>query len=600
MIIKSFVVKSWKWLLSLVFGVAVAIFWSVPYLSALSYQEQYQMFLFETDYFIDRIALPGGLADYVSEFLTQFYYLYAVGACILGLLLVGIQRIVWALMRQMGARHDFPGYLLSFIPSVALWCYMGDISVLLSFGVALWGALAMAWVHNRLHGRWTLMVYELVSMAVVYWCLGPVVLVYAALMAGNVVRRGMQERTGLSAAGHAAAVLVVAVAWMLLLTQGLQYPLYRIFSGLNYYRFPGVVPPLQIVVMVIFVIVPLLGWVTVKSQVLLKLQQSKVVAVLAYIVFALASVFGIKMSYDPVLYDMIDYEYLVRTEQWYKIIGKAEKKQPMSPMGVSCVNLALSQTGQLPDRLFEFFQNGTEGLFPTFVSNMTSPVSTAEVFYRLGMVNDAERYVFEAQEAIPNFRKSSRLTRRIIDCEVINGNYGVAAKLLRRVENTLFYRSWAKETMALLGNEKAISRHPVYGRLRSMREQKHDALFSDKEMDQMLGFLFLNNRKNKMAYEYLMCYELLKGDLEHFMEYYPLGKDVGYGHIPRSFQEILIGNWLKTHKDPRTIPYSVDAQTVNNTIGFIRTFMSNPNDPMLGMQPYVTNAWHYVLKTTQK
>ena len=600
MIIKSFVVKYWKWLLSLVFGVAVALFWSIPYMSALSYQEQYQMFLFDSDYFLDRIILPGGWADYVSEFLTQFYYLYAVGACILALLLVGIQRCVWGLMRQMGARHDFPGYPLSFIPSIALWCYMGDISVMLSFGVALWGALAMAWIHNRLQGKWTLAAYELLSMAVVYWCLGPVVLVYAALMAGDVIRRGAQERGVLAGVGHAVAILVVAVAWMLLLTHGLQYPLYRIFAGLNYYRFPGVVPQLQIVVMVIFVIVPLLGWVSVKNHTLLKLQQSKVAAVLSYLVLVAVSVFGIKISYDPVLYDMIECEYLVRTEQWHRIIDKAEKKQPITPMGVSCVNLALSQTGQLPDRLFEFFQNGTEGLFPTFVGNMTSPVSTAEVFYRLGMVNDAERYVFEAQEAIPNFRKSSRLTRRIIDCEVINGNYGVAAKLLRRVEKTLFYRSWAKETMALLGNEKAINQHPVYGWLRSIREQKHDALFSDKEMDQMLGFLFLNNKKNKMAYEYMMCYELLKGDLEHFMEYYPLGKDVGYDHIPRSFQEILIGNWLKTHSDPRSIPYSVDAQTVNNTIGFIRTYMANPNDPMLSTQPYVSNAWHYVLKTPQK
>lgn len=84
------------------------------------------------------------------------------------------------------------------------------------------------------------------------------------------------------------------------------------------------------------------------------------------------------------------------------------------------------------------------------------------------------------------------------------------------------------------------------------------------------------------------------------MEYYPLGKDVGYDHIPRSFQEILIGNWLKTHSDPRSIPYSVDAQTVNNTVGFIRTYMANPNDPMLSTQPYVSNAWHYVLKTPQK
>ena len=597
---KPFVVKSWKWILSLIFGVTVAIFWAVPYLSALSYQEQYQMFLFDSDYLVNRLMLPGGLADYVSEFLVQFYYLYVVGACIIALLMIGIQRVTWGLMRQFGAKHDFPGYLLSFIPSIALWCYMGDISVLLSFGIALWGALGMAWIHNRLHNRLVLVVYELVTTALVYWCLGSVVLVYAVFLMADTIKKGVQRQNVLSAMGYAACILILTMAWMLLVTQGLQYPLYRIFAGLNYYRFPGVVPRLQIVVMAIFVIIPLLGCVTVKNKILLKLQQSKVVMVLAYFVLVIATVFGIKTFYDPVLYDMLDYEYYVRTEQWDKIIDKAEKKQPITPMGVSCVNLALSQTGQLPDRLFEFFQNGVEGLFPTFVPNMTSPVSTAEIFYRLGMVNDAERYVFEAQEAIPNFRKSTRLTRRIIECELINGNYAVAAKLLRRVEKTLFYRTWAEQTMALLGNEKAINRHPVYGKLRKFREKRHDALFSDKEMDQMLGFLFLNSKENKMAYEYLMCYELLKGDLEHFMEYYPLGKDVGYNHIPRSFQEILIGNWLKTHSDPRSIPYSVDAQTVNNTIGFIRTYMANPNDPMLNLQPYVTNAWHYVLKTTKQ
>ena len=597
---KPFVVKSWKWILSLIFGVTVAIFWAVPYLSALSYQEQYQMFLFDSDYLVNRLMLPGGLADYVSEFLVQFYYLYVVGACIIALLMIGIQRVIWGLMKQFGIKHDFPSYLLSFIPSIALWCYMGDISVLLSFGIALWGALGVAWIHNRLHNRLVLVVYELVTTAFVYWCLGSVVLVYAVLLMADTIKKGVQRQNVLSAIGYAACILILTMAWMLLVTQGLQYPLYRIFAGLNYYRFPGVVPRLQIVVMAIFIIIPLLGCVTVKSQTLLKLQRSKIVMVLAYLVLVVATIFGIKTFYDPVLYDMLDYEYYVRTEQWDKIIDKAEKKQPITPMGVSCVNLALSQTGQLPDRLFEFFQNGVEGLFPTFVTNMTSPVSTAEIFYRLGMVNDAERYVFEAQEAIPNFRKSTRLTRRIIECELINGNYAVAAKLLRRVEKTLFYHTWAEQTMALLGNEKAINCHPVYGKLRKFREKRHDALFSDREMDQMLGFLFLNSKKNKMAYEYLMCYELLKGDLEHFMEYYPLGKDVEYNHIPRSFQEILIGNWLKTHSDPRSIPYSVDAQTVNNTIGFIRTYMANPNDPMLNLQPYVTNAWHYVLKTTKQ
>ena len=592
---KNLMIKSWKPLLSLLFGVAVVIFWSVPYMSGLCFQEQYQMFLFDIGYFLERIVLPGGLADYISEFLVQFYYMPVLGGTIIALLLMSIQAISWGLMKQYGMKAVFPGYLLSFVPSIVLWCAMGDQNLLLSFVVALSGALLMGWIHNRFHNRLVKVVFELVSTALVYWFLGPVVFLYAALMIGDTLMKGKQNGHILSSLGYSACLLILTVAWILLTTQSLQYPLYRIFSGLNYYRYPGTVSPLPLGVMIWTVVVVFFGMVPDGHAWIKKLQQSKVVIAVAYVLVIVASWFGIKASFDEMTYDLIDYDFLVRTEQWDKIIEKAEKKPATTPLSVSCVNLALSQKGMLADRLFEFYQNGGEGLFPTFTRDMISPVSTAEIFFRLGMVNDAERYMFEAQEAIPNYRKSARLTRRIIECEIINGNYQVAAKLLRRLQKTLFYSNWANQTMALLGNEKAINRHPIYGKLRKYREKKQDFLFSDREMDQMLGLLFLNDNYNRMAYEYLMCYELLQRDLEKFVQYYPLGRFVGYDHIPRSFQEILIGNWMKTHSDPRTIPYSVDAQNVNNTLNFIQLYMQNPKNPQLGQQPYVSNAWHYVM-----
>lgn len=594
-LMKNLMIKTWKPLLSLLFGVAVVIFWAVPFVGGLCFQEQYQMFLFDTGYFLERIVLPGGLADYISEFLVQFYYMPVLGGAIIALLLMGIQAAVWGLMKQYGARHDFPGNLLSFLPSIALWCAMGDQNVLLSFVVALFGALVIGWIHNRFHNRLVKVVFELVSTALVYWFLGPVVFLYAALMIGDTLKNAKQKGNVFSGIGYSVCILVLTIAWILLTTQTLQYPLYRIFAGLNYYRYPGAISPLPFVVMVWAVVIPFLGMIPCRQKSLQKLQQSKVVIVLSYVLVIVASWFGIKASFDEMTYELIDYDFLIRTEQWDKIIEKAEKKPATTPLSVSCVNLALSQKGMLADRLFEFYQNGGEGLFPTFTRDMISPVSTAEIFFRLGMVNDAERYMFEAQEAIPNYRKSARLTRRIIECDIINGNYKVAAKLLRRLQKTLFYSNWANQTMALLGNEKAINRHPIYGKLRKYREKKQDFLFSDREMDQMLGLLFLNDNHNKMAYEYLMCYELLQRDMEKFMQYYPLGRFVGYDHIPRTFQEILIGNWMKTHSDPRTIPYSVDAQNVNNTLNFIQLYMQNPKDPQLGQQPYVSNAWHYVM-----
>lgn len=594
-LMKNLMIKTWKPLLSLFFGVAVVIFWAVPFVGGLCFQEQYQMFLFDTGYFLERIVLPGGLADYISEFLVQFYYMPVLGGAIIALLLMGIQAAVWGLMKQYGARHDFPGYLLSFLPSIALWCAMGDQNVLLSFVVALFGALVIGWIHNRFHNRLVKVVFELVSTALVYWFLGPVVFLYAALMIGDTLKNAKQKGNVFSGIGYSACILILTIAWILLSTQTLQYPVSRLFLGLNYYRYPGVTFLLIYIVMALAAFIPFLGMVHPHSSALQKWQKSKWVMAVAYVIVLFASVCGIRTSFDELTYEMIDYDFWIRTEQWNKIIDHAEKKPATSPLGVSSVNLALSQTGQLPDRLFEFYQNGAEGLFPVFSRDMTSPVFTSEVFYRLGMVNDAERYMFEAQEAIPNFRKSARLTRRIAECEIINGNYEVAAKLLRRLQKTIFYSNWANQTMALLGNEKAINRHPIYGKLRKYREKKQDFLFSDREMDQMLGLLFLNDKSNKMAYEYLVCYVLLQRDFNKFMQYYPLGRFVGYDHIPRSFQEILIEQWMKTHNDPRTIPYSVDAQNVNNTLNFIQIYLRNPKDPQLSQQPYVSNAWHYMV-----
>ena len=348
---KNLMIKTWKPLLSLLFGVAVVIFWAVPYVGGLCFQEQYQMFLFDSGYFLERIVLPGGLADYISEFLVQFYYMPVLGGAIIALLLMGIQTAVWGLMKQYGARHDFPGYLLSFLPSIALWCAMGDQNVLLSFVVALFGALVIGWIHNRFHNRLVKVVFELVSTALVYWLLGPVVFLYAVLMIGDTLKNAKQKGNVFSGIGYSAVILILTVAWILLTTQTLQYPLYRIFAGLNYYRYPGAISPLPFVVMVWAVVIPFLGMIPCHRKSLQKLQQSKVVIVLSYVLVIVASWFGIKTSFDEMTYELIDYDFLVRTEQWDKIIEKAEKKPATTPLSVSCVNLALSQKGMLADRL---------------------------------------------------------------------------------------------------------------------------------------------------------------------------------------------------------------------------------------------------------
>lgn len=601
-------------ILSLLFAVAVALFWAFPYRCALSYQEQYQLFLFTPSYFTERISVPGGLADYVAEFITQFYYVYALGTILLALVFFCLQRLTWVLMRRSGVSPSW--YLLSFIPTMALWALMGNENVLLSFAIALLGMeeIMLHYIIVRDHSRgWTApAVYLLIAIPVGYWLVGPVVIgLSLILMSDSQIQSNVSVTNIKSAQAQSPAEekvhrkpLVTPLGWMLLSVlyfvaivwlcgRILQYPYYKLFGGINYFRYPGVIPVMQWVVVALFALLPLV------ASYLPRLEGKKAMRakIAQLVVIVLAAVPLLRFSFDRATYELIDYDYLVRTHQWQRIIEKAGKHQASSPMSVSCVNLALAMQGQLCDRLFEFYQNGAEGLFPTFTRDMTSPLPTAEVFYQLGMVNDAERYTFEAQEAIPNYRKSGRLTRRIAQCEIVNGNYAVAAKYLRMLEHSLFYRQWAKSQERFLYNDVAVKADPEYGRLRDIRIKRHDYLFSDQEMDQMLGLLLVDNKKydNRMAYEYLIAYELLQRDLGRFMRYYPLGRFVQFDHIPYAIQQVLIGSWLQRHNTLQGMPYSVDRQNVDATVAFIRAYMTNRNDPVLNQPPLAYNAWHYLL-----
>lgn len=601
-------------ILSLLFAVAVALFWAFPYRCALSYQEQYQLFLFTSSYFTERISVPGGLADYVAEFITQFYYVYALGTILLALVFFCLQRLTWVLMRRSGVSPSW--YLLSFIPAVALWALMGNENVLLSFAIALLGMeeLMLHYIIVRDHSRgWTApAVYLLIAIPVGYWLVGPVVIgLSLILMSDSQIQSNVSATNIKSAQAQSPAEekahrkpLVTPLGWTLLSVlyfvsivwlcgRFLQYPYYKLFGGINYFRYPGVIPVMQWVVVALFALLPLI------ASYLPRLEDKKAMRaeIAQLVVIVLAAVPLLRFSFDRATYELIDYDYLVRTHQWQRIIEKAGKHQASSPMSVSCVNLALAMQGQLCDRLFEFYQNGAEGLFPTFTRDMTSPLPTAEVFYQLGMVNDAERYTFEAQEAIPNYRKSGRLTRRIAQCEIVNGNYAVAAKYLRMLEHSLFYRQWAKSQERFLYNDAAVKADPEYGRLRDIRIKRHDYLFSDQEMNQMLGLLLVDNKKydNRMAYEYLIAYELLQRDLSRFMRYYPLGRFVQFDHIPYAIQQVLIGSWLQRHNTLQGMPYSVDRQNVDATVAFIRAYMTNRNDPALNQPPLAYNAWHYLL-----
>ena len=558
-----FLYKHAAWLLTLAFGVAVFLFWRFRYPFALTYQEQLQLFMFDGDYFCGRMTEPGGLARYVAEFLVQFYNNVTIGALIIAVLLMLVQRLTWRLMRSES--H----YALSFIPSIMLWYAMGDESVLLTYVVALLMTLAVALGWTKWSVRWAQWVKWLVTLLlipVLYWFVGPLVLLAAVLMTPWAI---------------AFESVIYSLALILFCAHFLPFPMMRVVLGISYYRFPVTLPYLLMAIPVVIWLLANFG------RLLPKAKQGVNVAEVMLVLIVLVGL--VDLGYDKKKYELIEYDYLVRVKDWNAIIAKAEKQTPDLPMSVSANNLALAMTGQLGDRAFEFYQRGTQGLFPKFERNFASSQLTGEIYFHLGMVNTAQRLAFESMEAIPNYNKSTRVVKRLAETNIINGQYKIAVKYLRMLEKTIFYRPWAQRMMAILGNEKAINEQPIYGTLRQYKLQE-DLLFSDGEVDHICGQLFMHNQQNVMAAQYLLMMPLLDRDIERFIAYVKVVQNrIQYN--PRSCQEAIAFAFMRQGQQP---PQGIVSPMILEQMdAFARIYSSDKNSPELNR--FKNTVWNYLM-----
>lgn len=571
-----------RYALPLLFGVCVFLFFALYYSAHLHYQEQFQLFLYDTLYWQERIATPGGVAEYAAEFLTQFYYHSWLGAIIIALLLVSFQQLLWQIAKGIKDNPSF--YPLTFIPSIAMWIFLCDensmLAYLVSILITLIATLTFRWINSPM----ARLVCGIIFTPLLYWCVGGAFFIGVALV---VLRIWFEETTDTHKWLFTLTIIVISIFCPLLTKSWIQYPLSSLLIGIGYYRFPSVIPYIILITAALTIAIPLLFvWLPKTKSWIITTQ---------YIAIAVVSIplIGAATSMDKE--EVMEYDYLVRKQHWQKIIHKAEKKTPTSPFSVVALNLALGKTGQLSDRMFEFYQNGTQGLFTEFERDFTSPLVTGEVYYHLGMINTAQRHAFEAMEAIPNFRKSVRGFKRLAETNLINGEYEVAAKYINALTKTTYYRKWANHAKTFLYDENKISMNPEWGPLRGLRYPK-DFLFSPTEKDMMLGMLLTHNIKNKMAFEYLLGYTLLNRDIESFMKYYPLGRNMGYSQIPRSYQEVLAFSWSQQNNSFDGMPWNIAPQVKSSMESFARIYtQQQSNTPNILKDKFGHTYWSYLL-----
>ena len=554
------------------FMLIVFAFFNFLYPYHLHYHEHMQMFRFGADYFLESIAVPGGLGDWIGGFLVQFFYHAPVGAIIISILLGLMQLLTWKNMEK----KSFAAYPLSLLPSAAMFLFLCDENALMTASVAIIASLAQSMLLVKIRRTVIGCISAILLMPFMYMFFGGITIIVPAIM---VIRYFQRQENIKTVTVFASAALIISALLPLIAREYSHYPLGRLYFGIHYHRYHNVIP--------------LLVWISAlldPAAILISpaFRKDKIAA-LSLAVSILPAACLAPVFTDMAKERLFGYDFMARMGQWNKILATSDRRAPDSPIAVECTNLALAKTGHMSSDMFTFFQNGPAGLLPEFTRDHFSPVPTGMVYYHLGMINTAQTFFFEAQEGIPDFQKSARLTQALVKTNLINGDYEVARKHINALKQTLFYRKWAKDTEKLLDNPGQINSIPEYAWMRSVRMKEHDIMFSQEELDSMLGLLYVENDSNVMAMDYLLAWCLLRKDLPRFFECHKLLKK---GYDARHYQEAIVLYWALTHDGPEGMPDFITQKTAASFTRFISALQSGRNEASMEKE-FGNTYWFY-------
>ena len=553
---------------SLLLLVASTVYFSVWYAFHTVNLEQLQLFEGTWAYFAETVSVPGGFSDYLGRFLTQFFYHAWSGALILAGLLV----LIRALLRRICTRKDAVIGAATFLPSILLMMVMclrfPTVSLLTAFCLTLVAVLAVKGIRSTKARR----IWTLILIPVLYLLLGSLAALFAAIVA-------IQEHNW----RFGVVALLVAIACPLVASLIFAYPLGRLFYGLSYYKVHVQMPVWPWVAAVVAAVVVTLA----ESPVLAGNDRTWRAAYAAVVIFAVPAVLLCSSRNDE---QSLRYNSLAGKRAWNRIVTEATRRAPKTYGETACLNLALCKTGHLGGHMFEFRQDGPETLLPNENTPHHDGLSTAEIFYQLGMVNNARRYCFEALNAIPDYQKSAPVFKLLAEISLVNENFEMARKYLTSLSHTLFYRRWANERIALLKDPAGPFVPNEYIEKRYERYKGEDYIFDYNHADFSLRQLLVEHPGNLTALNYLLAWNLLQKYTGEFVAACPF--EAFTSTVPKAWQEGFVLDWNRSGYPADDLPEFITPALAARFEAFTRDF--NANVPLAAMQErYGDTYWFY-------
>ncbi len=511
----------------------------------------------------DHLSYPGGLIEYISAFLAQFFYYSWAGAIVATLQVWLISVCTEYILKAIGASRL---RWVRFVPAILLLATYIRYTYYFDSAAALLVALFFVCLYLRTALKDSLFnsaVYVFLS-AIVYTIAGGAYLLFAVLCV--IYELFLRRRRAMGAAYVLLSLVVIYVEGIVLFGVSMGDAFANLLPVS--WKILGTENPFETVVMVCIVygLVPavllavgLSRMAGLRSKTKLVKQKGKgrrkahrtsggavqklriwysatpvrrwCVGTSLLLVVAGASVFVFHDSERKALFELDYYTY---RGLWPEVLQRAQYS-PNNYVMIYAVNMALYHTGRLGDEMFRHHQS-THTLFLTSEEVLEAWWKRFGVFFELGCINSAEHALIES---LGSNTERPVILKRLALVNMVKGDIDTAGVYLRALSKTLFDADWAHNYLSRLKSDSVLSTDQVIQQTRELIVEQDD-IWQFSENETLLLDLLERNRRNKMAFEYLMAWFLLTRQLDKFVENIGRLDDFKYTRIPRHYEEAIL------------------------------------------------------------
>ncbi len=210
--------------------------------------------------------------------------------------------------------------------------------------------------------------------------------------------------------------------------------------------------------------------------------------------------------------------YLYSSRKYDDLLKLYEDDAPESSIESNYINLALYRKGRLATDFFKYNPRWKHFSLRTQWVDMQFPFPFiwVEVCDEMGALAKAHQSAFEGN-ILAGPRGSAPMVKYLAEAEIIRGNYKTAERYLDELDNTVFYRKWARSQREFL-SDAAVASDEHYSAKRACYYDESRTLFDMNDL-WLMKEVAKNSPKHRSTYDYAGIMILSAGELNTFVDF---------------------------------------------------------------------------------